>query len=123
MALRRFGTVICALAALAAIVSVAQAATVAPSKAERAAIIHGFGDPASAASCLVVRLAASNTRYGEVRPRLTSSCSRWAFDGVNVLQRQKSGRWKVLFEGSSYRCPVAHIPSGVQKDLGVCPHS
>jgi hypothetical protein len=103
--------------------SAAVGATVVPAPSERLAIIRGFGDPASASSCLVVRLAKSDRLYGEVRPRLSARCAHWAFNGVNVLERQSDGRWKVLFEGSSYHCPVARIPAGVQKDLGVCPVS
>ena len=109
------------LLATVVLASAAAAATVAPTPSERAAIIRGFGDPASASSCLVVRLAQSDRRYGAVQPRLSSRCARWAFNGVNVLLRESDGRWKVLFEGSSYRCPVPRIPRGVQKDLGVCP--
>ncbi len=100
--------------------SVASAATVAPTAARaQLAIIHAFGDLAAAGSCLIVRLAASEHAYGEVRPRLTQTCERWAFNGVNVLKRGTAGRWSVLFEGSSYRCPRPGIPRQVQHDLGV----
>ena len=118
---RRATSIAGVLAATVALASAAAAATVAPTTSERAAIIRGFGDPTAASSCLVVRLAQSDRRYGEVQPRLGSRCARWAFNGVNVLERESDGRWKVLFEGSSYRCPVPRIPRGVQKDLGVCP--
>jgi hypothetical protein len=104
-----------------ALASVAGAATVAPTTAERAAIIEAFGDPPAAGSCLIVRLAASNHAYGEVAPRLKKSCLRWAFNGVNVLKRKSAGHWTVLFEGSSYHCPRPGIPRQVQHDLGVCP--
>lgn len=114
--------ILLALLALLAVPALAGAATVAPTAAQSAAIIRGFGDPPAAASCLKVRLAASDTSYAEVRPRIASRCDRWAFDGVNVLARQPNGRWKVLFEGSSYRCFVPKIPHQVQRDLGVCPH-
>jgi hypothetical protein len=99
----------------------AGAATVTATAAERAAIIKAFGDPPTAGPCLIVALAASDHAYGEVRPRLTKACERWAFNGVNVLKRGTAGRWSVLFEGSSYHCPVARIPRSVQRDLGVCP--
>lgn len=111
------------LAATVLLVSAAAAATVAPTASERAAIIRAFGDPASAGSCLIVRLAQSDRSYGEVRPRLTANCARWAFNGVNVLKHERGGRWGVLFEGSGYHCPVPRIPRAVQKDLGVCPAS
>lgn len=114
------------LAVLAAIwlalvlASVAAGATVAPTSVERSAIIQVFGDPPAAGPCLTVRLAASNHDYAEVRFRATHTCERWAFDGVNVLKRGNAGRWSVLFEGSSYRCPLPRIPRQVQHDLSVC---
>ena len=110
---------ICAAALLLA--TAAAAATVAPTASERAAIIRAFGDPPTAASCLTVRLAASNRAYGDVRFRDTHACLRWAFNGTNVLEDSATGKWRVRFEGSSYRCPLAHIPRQVQRDLGVCP--
>ena len=118
---KRFTGILGALALGLMLASVASAATVAPTTAERAAIIKAFGDPAAAGSCLTVRLAASNHAYGEVRPRLTQTCLRWAFNGVNVLKRGSTGHWSVLFEGSSYRCPRPGIPRQVQHDLSVCP--
>jgi len=98
----------------------AGAATVSPTPAARRAIIEAFGDPAAAAPCLSVRLAASNHAYAAVRFRATQRCGRWGFDGRNVLARDRAGRWNVLFEGSSYECPLPRIPRQVQRDLGVC---
>ena len=118
---KRRGPALCALSLVLVLASVAAGATVAPTTAQRSAIIRAFGDPAAAGSCLIVRLAASNHEYGDVRPRLTQACQRWAFNGTNVLKRGAAGRWSVLFEGSSYHCPVPRIPRQVQHDLGVCP--
>jgi hypothetical protein len=95
--------------------------TVAPTPAQRAAILHAFGDPKAANRCLTARLAASNHKYATVRFRTLRSCRRSAFNGVNVLKRVKPGHWRVVFEGSAFRCPLAGIPRGVQRDLGVCP--
>jgi hypothetical protein len=95
--------------------------TVAPSASQRAAILKAFGDPGAPARCLPVGLAVSDHAYATVRYRPRTGCARWGFDGVNVLQKQRSGRWKVLFEGSSYSCPRPRIPRAVQRDLGVCP--
>jgi len=119
--LKRLMPILGALSLGLVLASVATAATVAPTTAERAAIIKAFGDPNSAGSCLIVRLAASNHAYGEVRFRMKRSCQRWAFNGTNVLKRGSAGQWSVLFEGSSYQCPLARIPRQVQHDLGVCP--
>lgn len=112
------GVPACAAAALPA---VAVAATASPTPAQKAAVIKAFGDPASASSCLTVRLAASNHNYANVHFRRVKSCQRWAFNGVNALQRTSDNHWKIAFEGSQYRCPVAHIPRLVQRDLGICP--
>ena len=45
----------------------AAGSTVAPSAAQRAAIIKAFGDPPAASRCLTVRLAASNDSYATAR--------------------------------------------------------
>jgi hypothetical protein len=95
-------------------------ATVAPTPAERAAILKAFGDPVAAAPCLITRLASSNHGYGTVRFRAKNSCRQWAFDGKNVFKRGKHGHWSAAFEGSSYRCPLPRIPRQVQRDLGLC---
>jgi hypothetical protein len=97
--------------------------TVAPTAAQRAAILRAFGDPGAPARCLSVGLAASNHNYATVRFHPRRGCVRWGFNGVNVLQRQRTGAWKVRFEGSSYSCPRPRIPRQVQRDLGVCPES
>jgi hypothetical protein len=118
---RRLTATVAALALTLVFASGAAAATVAPSAAARSAIIRAFGDPTAASPCLIVRLAASDRDYGEVRFRTTAACTRWAFNGTNVLERGSGGRWSVKFEGSSYHCPLPRIPRGVQRDLGVCP--
>jgi len=100
--------------------ALAAGATVSPTPAQREAIIKAFGDPKAASSCLIVRLASSNHNYADVRFRTVKSCQKWAFNGTNALKRVKDNRWKVVFEGSAYRCPVAHIPRQVQRDLGIC---
>jgi hypothetical protein len=107
-------------AAAFALPALAAGATVSPAPAQRAAIIKAFGDPKAASSCLIVRLAASNHNYAAVRFRTVRSCQKWAFTGVNALKRVKDNHWKVAFEGSAYRCPVAHVPRRVQRDLGIC---
>jgi len=109
------------VALLASAPALAAGGTVAPSAAQRSAIVHAFGDPASAVPCLKVGLAASNHDYATVRFRDTKSCLPWAFNGTNVLERSASGHWAVVFEGSAYKCPRPKIPRQVQRDLGVCP--
>jgi hypothetical protein len=107
-------------AGVAALPAIALGATVAPTRAQNRAIIKAFGDPIVASSCLTVRLAASNRNYATVRPRTVTRCMKWAFNGVNAVKGAGDNHWKVVFEGSSYRCRIAHIPSQVQRDLGIC---
>lgn len=95
--------------------------TVAPTRAQRAAILKAFGDPGAPARCLAVGLAASNHAYATVRYHPRTGCARWGFNGVNVIKKQRAGGWKAVFEGSSYSCPRPRIPRQVQRDLGVCP--
>jgi hypothetical protein len=113
--------IVLAVAAAIAVPAAALAATVAPTPAQKASVIKAFGDPRSASSCLTVRLAASNHNYASLRFRTVKRCQKWAFNGVNAFKRVRGRRWKVVFEGSAYRCPVAHIPRRVQRDLGICP--
>ncbi len=121
MFVKRPTAILGALPLALVLASVAAGATVAPAPAERTAIIQAFGDPTAASPCLTVRLAASNRHYGEVRFRTTQTCQRWAFNGTNVLKRGRAGHWAVVFEGSSYHCPLPRIPRQVQHDLSVCP--
>jgi hypothetical protein len=94
--------------------------TVPPAPAERSAILKAFGDPAAAAPCLNVRLAASNHNYGTVRFRMRKSCIKWIANGVSIFKRGKHNHWRVAFEGSAWTCPLARIPRSVQRDFGVC---
>jgi hypothetical protein len=95
--------------------------TVAPTEAQRTAILRAFRAPGAPARCLGVGLAASDHSYATVRFHPRQGCARWGFNGVNVLHRQRSSRWKVLFEASEYSCPRPRIPRQVQRDLGICP--
>jgi hypothetical protein len=124
MTTRRLALVVLAIVALlpgSALGSNAKPRTVAPTSPQRAAILNAFGGPAAAAPCLIVSLAAANHNYATVRFRSTKGCIRWAFNGKNILRRGNHDRWTVVFEGSSYRCPLARIPGQVQRQLGVCP--
>jgi hypothetical protein len=123
----RFKGFVCAVVAaglcLAAptVAPASKRATVAPSKRERAAILNAFGASHAAWPCTTVRLASSNRAYATVRPLGGKSCVRWAFNGMNVIRWGRGSRWRVLFEGSAFGCPLSRIPRQVQRDLGVCP--
>jgi len=122
-ALRRLVLAVLALAVVAPALAPAAAitvGTVVPTTAERVAILKAFGDPKRAWPCLIARLAVSNHNYATVRFRPTRTCGRWAFNGVNVLRRARSDRWRFVFEGSAYQCPLRRIPRQVQRDLGIC---
>jgi hypothetical protein len=101
--------------------SKAKPRTVAPTSAQRAAILKAFGDAGARAACLSVGLAASNRNYATVRFLPAKGCIRWAFNGKNILRRGDRDHWSIVFEASAYRCPLARIPAQVQRQLGVCP--
>ncbi|MGO9789168.1 MAG: hypothetical protein ACLP8S_06485 [Solirubrobacteraceae bacterium] len=71
---------------------------------------------------MTVRIAAANHNYANVRFKTDTRCSGWAWDGVNVIEHVQQNQWRIRFEGSSYTCPLPHIPQPVQRDLGVCPY-
>lgn len=95
--------------------------TVAPTRAQRAGILTAFGAPKAERPCVAVLIAAANANYGTIRFSAASPCRRWLANGVTVFHRVSGRRWTVVFAGSAYRCPVAHLPRAVQHDLGVCP--
>jgi hypothetical protein len=123
MTARRLVLVVLAIAAVvpaSALGSKAKPRTVAPTSAQRTAVLKAFGDPRAPAACLFVGLAASNRNYATVRFLPAKGCVRWAFNGRNVLRRGSRGRWSVVFEASAYRGPLARIPAQVQRQLGLC---
>jgi hypothetical protein len=94
-----------------------------PTDAQRAAILKAFGSHSRAQSnCMVVLLAASNHKYGTVRPHTNRACTKYEFNGVNVFKNTSANHWKQVFAGSSYKCFRPNIPRQVQRDLAVCPH-
>ncbi len=112
----------CVVAPAGAVAASSGAKTVAPTAAQRAGILKAFGDPQRAWPCLTVRIAAANHNYANVRFKTDTRCSGWAWDGVNVIEHVQQNQWRIRFEGSSYTCPLPHIPQPVQRDLGVCPY-
>jgi hypothetical protein len=121
MRIKRLMTLLVATAVVAPAVALgASHGTIAPTHAQRAGILKAFGDPPAAAPCLNVRIAASNHNYGTVRFRTRRSCEKWLANGVSIFERGKHNLWRLVFAGSSYKCPIAHIPRSVQHDLGVC---
>jgi hypothetical protein len=93
-----------------------------PTEPQRAAILKAWGSHSRAESdCMVVVLAASNHNYGTVRPHVNRACTKYAFDGKNVIKRTTDNHWKQIFASSSYKCWLPKIPHQVQRDLAVCP--
>ena len=120
---RRLAVALIGLALAVPAIALAAGKTFPPTNAQRTAILKAFGSRSRAQSnCMIVLLAASNHKYGTVRPHFIRACRKYEFNGVNVLKNTSDNRWKTVFEGSSYRCFLKHIPRQVQRDLAVCPH-
>ena len=118
---RRLAVALIALVVAVPAIALAAGGTTPPTRAQRAGILKAFGSRSRAQSnCMIVLLAASNGRYGTVRPRIQRSCVKYEFNGVNVYRNTSANNWKLVFAGSSYKCPVRGIPRQVQRDLAIC---
>jgi hypothetical protein len=73
------------------------------------------------ALCQVVTISTVNQRYAAVTwpRRLSKSCQKVAANGVIIEHRTAAG-WRFVTVGSSFRCPIKHVPAAVARDLGVC---
>jgi hypothetical protein len=73
------------------------------------------------ALCQVVTISTVNQRYGAATwpRRLSKSCRKVAANGVTIEHRTAAG-WRFVTVGSSFRCPIRHVPAAVARDLGVC---
>ena len=120
---RRLAVALIAAALVVPALALAAGKSFPPTDAQRAAILKAFGSRSKAQSnCMIVLLAASNHKYGTVRPHVNHACTKYEFNGVNVFKNTSGDHWKSVFAGSSYKCFLPNIPRQVQKDLAVCPH-
>jgi hypothetical protein len=120
---RRLVVACVAIAVAVPAIALAAGKTFPPTTAQRTAILKAFGSRSKAQSnCMIVLLAASNHKYGTVRPHTNHACVKYEFDGVNVFKNTTDNHWKQAFAGSSYKCFLPNIPRQVQRDLAICPH-
>jgi hypothetical protein len=104
----------------------------APTASERTAIAAALG-AAGPAKCLFIRVSTANTSYAfaenvlqvpNASKSLVRACTPTAANGIALLRRV-DGRWKRVFEGSTYRCsrsqsgsfPVIPLPAAVVRDF------
>ena len=73
------------------------------------------------ALCQVVTISTVNQRFAAVKwpAKLSRSCQKVAANGVIIEHRTAAG-WRFVAVGSSFRCPIKHVPAAVGRDLGVC---
>ena len=110
---------VAALAVGALAVSTAVASR-APKAAERAALAKALKVPQR---CLKMRVATVRRGWASLHLKvpLPKSCLRYAADGVVVMHKGARG-WRMVFAGSSWRCPIKTVPEAVRKDLKLgCP--
>jgi hypothetical protein len=70
--------------------------------------------------CLSVTIAHTNHAYARADFDHSSACGR--YDGyVTAIFYRIDGAWLPVLDATSYSCPVATLPTGVQNELGVCP--
>jgi hypothetical protein len=91
-----------------------------PRATEKAALAQALRVPRR---CVAIRVATVRQGWASVtlRSPLPRSCLKYAADGVNVM-RLRDDVWYRRFSGSSWACPIPHVPEDVRKDLGLgCP--
>jgi hypothetical protein len=109
------------VAALAVAATPALAKTVAQG-AQKTAIVHAaFGSKPpvkcyNAYSSTVNRAWASAQYAGSVK----APCARWGSNGIVILHRSGT-HWRIVAEGSSFRCPVRGVPNPIERDLVPAP--
>jgi len=95
------------------------------SKTERtailAAVVRQHQLSGAQAACQVVSISTVNQRYASLAwPRkLSRACQKVAANGV-ILEHRGARGWQFVTVGSSFRCPIKHVPAAVARDLGVC---
>lgn len=90
-----------------------------PTPTERAAVAQAMLAPAR---CLTIRVATVRKGWASAAFRLAKgTCFRYAADGITVWHRH-DGVWRQRFSGSSWACPIRHVPEVVRRDLRLpCP--
>jgi hypothetical protein len=74
------------------------------------------------ANCQHVLLDAGHRSWAESYwPRhLSRQCMKVAANGVIVVHHVHA-HWHYVTEGSAFDCPIAHMPTVVARDFGLCP--
>jgi hypothetical protein len=119
----RLVVVVLAIAAMLAIVAYVGGSSAPRSAGGRAsepgargvAAAYGYPSP-----CLSVTLSAIDRAFARADFDHASQCGRYTGYPTAIFHRIDR-EWQPVLEAVSYPCPVAGIPPGVQKELGVCP--
>ncbi len=122
-----------ALAALAAAVGAAVAATALPGHrglAHPVAAPAPAGGPAGVAAtygygypfrCLTVTVDANHPAFARADFDQRSYCARF-YGYVTAVFHRVGRSWREVHDASEYWCPVGAIPRAVQSELGICGH-
>jgi hypothetical protein len=96
-------------------------ATAAQRTAIRRAVVGQHQLTRAQARCQVVTLSTANPAFAKLAwPRhLSARCRRVAANGV-ILEHHREGHWRLVADGSDFRCPVKGVPAAVARDLDVC---
>ena len=97
-------------------------ATRAQRSAILAAIVRQGQLTKAQAACQKVTISTVNSSYATSTwpKKLSKACMQVAANGVIIEHRTKRG-WGLVADGSSFKCPIRHLPAAVARDLGVCP--
>src|SRR5262249_36537740 len=91
--------------------------TASPELVGPAGLAAAYGYPLR---CLSVTIAPTNPAYARADFDHRGPCGR--YDGyATAIFSRIDGAWLPVLDATSYSCPVATLPTAVQKALGVCP--
>jgi hypothetical protein len=78
---------------------------------------------AAQSTCVKVYVSSVNGYYALIdfdRYPIPENCHEPA-NGIMIMH-YRDHRWRFVFAGSSYRCPIRGVPKRVGRDLKACPY-
>jgi hypothetical protein len=113
------------LALLALVLPSAALARLAVSGPSKAPIVRAALGATVPRQCAAVYVSSVNGSWASAmfdpQHGWTARCSKFGSDGVVVLHRVH-GHWHMVTAGSSFTCPIRHVPAAVARDLRIACH-
>lgn len=110
------------LALLAVALPSAALARIAVSGADKTPVVRAALGATVPRQCAAVYVSSVNGSWASAtfdpQHGWSARCSKFGSNGVVVLHRVH-GRWHMVTAGSSFTCPIRHVPAAVARDLRI----